>query len=258
LDSDGPNAYLDYGTREQAGVWQTIGEYGGVPGVFLVRANGMMNGKDFSIMPGQNPDSKPNPNGNTSEMAIGRGDSHSHPAMGLTVFNANSVSDNPGDSSVLNGYNVYRTNELGVNFAKLNANLLTDTTYVDTYPSTLVSGNFKYYVTTLYKNSADNSILCESPSDTILVTFPAVGINELNNGQIMIYPNPATEVISVKSNFTITRIDVMNFVGQTIYTNSDVAMKTAKINVVTFKSGVYFVKVSTSEGVRTVKITVTH
>jgi hypothetical protein len=50
----------------------------------------------------------------------------------------------------------------------------------------------------------------------------------------------------------------MNFVGQTVYTNSDVAMKSAKINVSTFTPGVYFVKVSTSEGVRTVKITVTH
>ena len=88
--------------------------------------------------------------------------------------------------------------------------------------------------------------------------FIAVGYNKLTNEQIMIYPNPATEVVNVKSDYSITRIDVMNFVGQTIYTNSDVAAMTAKINVTTFKPGVYFVKVSTSEGVRTVKITVTH
>jgi hypothetical protein len=171
----------------------------------------------------------------------------------------NQMSDSEvSDSSVLSGYNVYRTNELGVNFAKLNASPITATTYVDTYPSTLEDGNFKYFVTTLYKNSADNQILCESASDTILVTFPAVGMNELTNGQIMIYPNPATEVVNVKSDFNITRIDVMNFVGQTVYTNTDVSSKSAKLNVVTFKPGVYFVKVSTSEGIRTVKITVTH
>ena len=161
------------------------------------------------------------------------------------------------DSSVLNGYNVYRTNELGVNFAKL-AGPISQTTYVDTYPSTLVTANYKYFVTTLYKNSADGQILCESSSDTILVVFPAVGMNELTNGQIMIYPNPATEVVNVKSDFNITRIDVMNFVGQTIFTNSNVESVNAKINVTSFKAGVYFVKVSTSEGTRTVKITVTH
>jgi hypothetical protein len=83
-------------------------------------------------------------------------------------------------------------------------------------------------------------------------------MNELTNGQIMIYPNPATEVVNMKSDYTITGIDVMNFVGQTVYTMSNVDAKTAKINVTTFKAGVYFVKVSTTEGIRTVKITVTH
>ena len=162
------------------------------------------------------------------------------------------------DSSVVTGYDVYRTNELGVNFAKL-AGPITATTYVDTYPPTTPNGSiFKYYVTVVYKNSDDNEILCEPSSDTITVPFFPVGLNELTNGQIMIYPNPATEVVNVKSDYSITRIDVMNFVGQTIYTNSDVAAMTAKLNVSTFKTGVYFVKVSTSEGVRTVKITVTH
>jgi hypothetical protein len=50
----------------------------------------------------------------------------------------------------------------------------------------------------------------------------------------------------------------MNFVGQTVYRNSNVAAKTAKVNVTALRSGVYFVKVSTDQGVRTVKITVTH
>ena len=163
------------------------------------------------------------------------------------------------DSSVVTGYNVYRTAATGVApYTKLNSSVLSATTYVDTYPSSLVSGIFKYYVTVVYKNSADNSILCEPSTDTITVTFPAVGMNELANSQIMIYPNPATEVVNVKSDYTITGIDVMNFIGQTVYTVSNVDSKTAKLNVVGFKSGVYFVKVSTTEGMRMVKITVTH
>jgi hypothetical protein len=163
------------------------------------------------------------------------------------------------DSSVVTGYNVYRTAATGVApYTKLNSSVLTATTYVDTYPSSLVSGIFKYFVTVVYKNSADNQILCEPSTDTITVTFPAVGMNELTNGQIMIYPNPATEVVNIRSNYTITGIDVMNFVGQTVGTLSNVDAKTAKLNVVTYTPGVYFVKVSTTEGVRTVKITVTH
>ena len=74
----------------------------------------------------------------------------------------------------------------------------------------------------------------------------------------MIYPNPATELVNIKSDYTITGVEVINFVGQTVYSNNKVDSKTAKIDVTAFKVGVYFVQVSTSEGVRTVKITVTH
>jgi len=163
------------------------------------------------------------------------------------------------DSSVLMGYNVYRTDETGVGpYTKLNASPVTALTYVDTYPSTLIAGTFKYYVTSLYNNSEDNTPLCESSSDTVSVTFPATSVNELTSGQIMIYPNPANEVVNIKSDYTITAVDVMNYVGQTVYTNRNVDSKTAKLNVTTFKVGVYFVKVSTLEGIRTVKITVTH
>ena len=180
---------------------------------------------------------------------------------GYLITNQSALTDNTteSDSSVVVGYNVYRTAASGVApYNKLNATPLSATTYVDVYPSTLVSGTFKYYVTVLYKNSADNQILCEPSTDTVTVQFPAVGMNELTNGQIMIYPNPATEVVNMKSDYTITGIDVLNFVGQTVYTMSNVDAKTAKINVTTFKAGVYFVKVSTTEGIRTVKITVTH
>ena len=81
---------------------------------------------------------------------------------------------------------------------------------------------------------------------------------EIGNGQIMIYPNPATELVNIKSDYTISRVDVINFIGQTVYTSSNVDSKTVKIDVSAFTVGVYFVKVSTTEGIRTVKITVTH
>ncbi|MEI6437008.1 MAG: T9SS type A sorting domain-containing protein, partial [Bacteroidota bacterium] len=180
------------------------------------------------------------------------------PSPSFLMTNQVALINNESDSSVLSGYNVYRSDAPGAAFNLLPGCPVTATTFVDVYPSSLVSGTFKYFVSTLYKNSVDNSILCTPSSDTITVTFPHVGINELTNGQIMIYPNPATEIVNVKSNYTINRIDVMNYVGQTVYFNATVDAKTARINVATFTPGVYFVKVSTSEGMRMVKITVTH
>ena len=47
----------------------------------------------------------------------------------------------------------------------------------------------------------------------------------------------------------------MNFAGQTVF-QSHVETKTVKINLMNLKAGVYFVKVTTTEGVYTAKITV--
>ena len=73
----------------------------------------------------------------------------------------------------------------------------------------------------------------------------------------MIYPNPATENVFVKSDYTISNIEVLNYLGQTVYTRQNVGNKTEKVNVASYPAGIYFVKVTTTEGAKTVKITVT-
>ena len=257
LDTDGPNAYLDYGTREQAGVWQTIGSYGGIPGVFLVRANGMMAGKDkksFSIMPGQNPNSKPNLNGvkNSSEMVIGNGDSHSHPGIGLLI-------PKTASSGSLQGYNVYRTDSTGlIPYYKLNTTgPVTATAYTDVIPLAAY-GPYKYYVTDVFNDTITNILLCESSSDTISLLYPVVGINDLTNSSLSLYPNPANDVVNIVSTNDIKTIEVLNYIGQMIYTNKNVSLKKVELNVSSFKAGVYFVKITTTSGIKTTKITVTH
>jgi hypothetical protein len=255
-DNDGPYAAQDLGWyRDAAGTWAKLSTFGlGIgTGCFIIQAQALVgaNMKEVTLVPGAQSSPGAAVPANRLTATNRSVDTHYYGVMGIETDQA--------DSSALTGYNVYRTASTGVApYAKLNASPVTATTYVDTYPSTLVSGTFKYYVTSLYKNSDDNTILCESPSDTINVIFPALGVNELTSGQIMVYPNPATEIVNIKSDYTITTVEVMNFVGQTVYTSSNVDAKTSKLNVTTFKAGVYFVKVSTTEGIRTVKITVTH
>jgi hypothetical protein len=90
-----------------------------------------------------------------------------------------------------------------------------------------------------------------------VVAVLLTGIDQLNGGKISIYPNPATDNVFVKSDFTITNIEVLNYIGQTVYTRQNVSAKTVKVNVANLTTGVYFVKVTTVEGIKTVKITVT-
>jgi hypothetical protein len=140
---------------------------------------------------------------------------------------------------------------------KLNSALVTDTVYTDIIP--LVGwGNYKYCVTAVSNDSVTNSFLCESPySDTIAVQFPHVGIMEIGNGQIMVYPNPASDNVNVKSDYTVSSIEVMNYMGQTVYRNTTVNAKTTQFSVSTLSAGIYFLKVATDQGERTFKITVT-
>ena len=99
---------------------------------------------------------------------------------------------------------------------------------------------------------------CESdPSNVVTVGWPAVGVNELGAGDIRIFPNPVTDIVNIQSTYTIIDIEVMSFIGQSVYTQRGVDAKATKVNVSNLQAGVYFVKVITDQGVRAVKITVT-
>jgi hypothetical protein len=165
--------------------------------------------------------------------------------------------------SQLMGYNVYRTDDNQVTpFHLVNtAGPVPGLTYADlTHPNTTEpTTTWKYYVTAVFKDSTDlTKVLCESSSDTITITFPAVGINDLTGNSLILYPNPAIDFVNVVSTNDIKTIEVLNYIGQTIYTNKNVDARTLKLNVSGFTAGVYFVKVTTTSGTKTTKITVTH
>ncbi|MEI6899803.1 MAG: T9SS type A sorting domain-containing protein, partial [Bacteroidota bacterium] len=91
--------------------------------------------------------------------------------------------------------------------------------------------------------------------DTITVNWPATGINTLNGNTISIYPNPAKELVNIESTATIKSIEMMNYIGQSVF-NKFVDNKKTQVNVSTLAPGVYFVKITTDQGTRTTKITV--
>jgi hypothetical protein len=159
------------------------------------------------------------------------------------------------------GYNIWRTpDNLTTGFFKVNGGIVTGTTFTETHPNTTLHSTWLYYVTAEFQDSLHPAppMLCEPSSDTIMITFPAVGINDLTNNSLSLYPNPANDVVNVVSTNDIKTIEVLNYIGQTIYTNNNINLKSLQLNVTSFKAGVYFVKVTTVSGTKTTKITVTH
>ncbi|MCX6288083.1 MAG: T9SS type A sorting domain-containing protein [Bacteroidetes bacterium] len=228
LDVDGPQASLDYAMYyDGTGGWGTINSIAGTgPGVYLQRANGFISdktGKAFTIAPGQDP-----------------------------------YTNNSAGGS-LQGYNVYRTDSTAQpsTFQKLNTSLVTTTTYTN-YMNIRACGWYKYYITSVFNDTTDNTFLCESTgSDTINVFWPW-GIEKFESTKITVFPNPATNDINVKCYYTIISVEVMDYTGRIVYSNPNVQGKSTNFNVSALNAGIYILKAATGQGTSSVKITVTH
>jgi hypothetical protein len=83
----------------------------------------------------------------------------------------------------------------------------------------------------------------------------------VNNGiegytiQTLVYPNPANDQVTVKSNTVINSLQVFSNMGQMVF-STNVNSEETTINTSTFNAGVYFIKVNTTEGSQNVKLIV--
>jgi len=258
-----PGFPLGLGFANIGGTWSPAASIWGTPmATFIQRANVCENGKDkdapvTTIDPSQLPTYKNLPRQDAA-ISLGAITDHSNVTVGPAPF----ITPNSPAGSQSLGYNVYRTHDDSINgsFFKVNTGYWPDTTYQEVHlSSTHLGSSWKYYVTVVFQDSLNpGDILCEPTSDTILIMFPTVGINDLTNSSISLYPNPADDVVYIVSTNDIKTIEVLNYIGQTVYMNNSVNLKKAQLNVTSFKSGVYFVKITTTSGIKTTKITVTH
>jgi hypothetical protein len=79
---------------------------------------------------------------------------------------------------------------------------------------------------------------------------PTLGVTDLNTFGFTAYPNPVKDVLNIQANEEITSAVVYNVLGQEVY-NANINALAATIDMVSFASGAYFVKVTVSgtEGV---------
>jgi len=81
-----------------------------------------------------------------------------------------------------------------------------------------------------------------------------VGVGEYNI-KTLVFPNPATNNVTIQSNYNITGIQIVNFVGQKVY-SSTVTGDHTTVNTSNFKAGIYFIRVNTEVGSQSVKLIV--
>ena len=146
-------------------------------------------------------------------------------------------------------YEIFRRTGTTGEFTRINPVPSPDTTYLD---EDLLPWEYQYFV----KATSPTCLQTES-SDTITVDVITSQPDLESSPEIVICPNPAMDFIHINSRSMIHGIEMMNFLGQEVYTLRGVDALATKVNVSDLKAGIYVVKVTTQQGVRAVKITVT-
>jgi hypothetical protein len=92
--------------------------------------------------------------------------------------------------------------------------------------------------------------------DDFSVTATTLGTASFFNQNFAVYPNPATTVLNInsKNNGALNQIEVTDLNGRTVKSINANGVATTQINIADLTSGVYFLKVSSNEGVGTTKI----
>jgi hypothetical protein len=72
------------------------------------------------------------------------------------------------------------------------------------------------------------------------------------NFQLHIYPNPVNEIIGIKSNHVLERIEIMDVRGKMVYFNEMNEYETS-INVNALEAGLYFIRTFSNFNVKSIK-----
>ena len=112
-----------------------------------------------------------------------------------------------------------------------------------------------YKVNALWVSDGDTCISDFAPSlnnpenDFVYVMFVDIEENEMEESELIIFPNPTSNILRLKLEEEINTVIIFNSLGQIVKSISPKGVKELSINVSSFKSGVYFVKVETEKGI---------
>ncbi len=134
-------------------------------------------------------------------------------------------------------YDIYRDNEY-----------IATTTELEYDDMGLEGGFYEYKIKAIYYfGESDFS----APAYVLII----VGINDISANDFEIFPNPASDVVNVKSDYHVNSIEVLNNNGQVVYKHN-IESSDFTVNVSTYERGIYYIKLETDQGIVLRKIAV--
>jgi hypothetical protein len=154
----------------------------------------------------------------------------SSPSSLATTVNEESMPD----MNVTMNTNVITANQSGANYQ-----------WIDCSNNTAIAGETNQSFTPTVNGNYAVIISSGTCSDTsICIAISSIGINENGDAfQINLYPNPATEMVTIDSKETIEKVDIYSKLGQIVKTETN-----AQFSVADLQTGVYIVHITTANG----------
>jgi hypothetical protein len=102
------------------------------------------------------------------------------------------------------------------------------------------------YASIWMENNDPENPLIQIP---VVLVPPNPGVEEGENGSayIMMFPNPAKEIMNISSNDKMNQVAVLNQAGQVVLEEA-ISGKSVQLNTRSLQAGVYFVKIQSSAG----------
>jgi hypothetical protein len=147
------------------------------------------------------------------------------------------------------GYDIYRRNETTGSFTRINNSLVNDTTYHD---PNLQLGQYRYFVQSHFTECQNST-----NSDTVLVDVVS-GYNALDNTGLKIFPNPATDHLTIKSVEEISQVRLYTMTGICEGTWTPMDDHALTIDTRIFRNGIYLLQIQSGPGIRNFKVSITN
>lgn len=160
---------------------------------------------------------------------------------------------NPGEG--LTGYYLYRKAE-GEDYKRIKLVGPTATTYTDN--TALEEGDYYYKLVAYYQGtecvSAPANWIGDENQYFLHVYYSPTGVSENESASVALYPNPANNQFTIEG-LGLTHVAVYNMVGQLVY-DTDCEGNTKVVNLNGVQSGIYMVRINTTEGNTTKRVTI--
>ena len=133
--------------------------------------------------------------------------------------------------------------------------------FKDSFPLFGQNSNTLYFESAMisdqgtYQLKVTNSIATDLELESYDIVYSIVtGMDDLEDQNFIIYPNPATTLVNISSSQELTRVTVINNVGQLVYQLDLNEATSVQLNTSSFENGVYVVRLDSENGIVTKRV----